>query len=192
MSSVRRAVPRRPQIAEISGVFRLRVESWQGAGIAESLQRLGLPVELYTPTQKSNQDEWPILAQRLANGTLALPPHARLREELLNLVCEVGPTGARVVDRGRVHQDHAVAVRGVCASLGTGGGQGWILGANLAPSATYAAVSPSNGNPDLDELRGYQLEQRAARRAEFERELRVLGDSPTTEPYGSGYGSRRW
>jgi hypothetical protein len=38
-----------------------------------------------------------------------LPPHARLREELLNLV--------RVVDRGQVHQDHCVAIRGVVASF---------------------------------------------------------------------------
>ena len=40
-----------------------------------------------------------------------------LREELLNLVYEVGPQGVRVIDRGKVHQDHAVAVRGVVASL---------------------------------------------------------------------------
>ena len=43
--------------------------------------------------------------------------HARLREELLNLVYEVGAQGVRVIDRGRVHQDHAVAVRGVLAML---------------------------------------------------------------------------
>ncbi len=30
---------------------------------------------------------------------------------------EVGPQGVKVIDRGRVHQDHAVAVRGVVASL---------------------------------------------------------------------------
>src|SRR5258708_15556084 len=36
-----------------------------------------------------------------------------LREELLNLTYEVGPSGIRVIDKGAVHQDHAVAVRGV-------------------------------------------------------------------------------
>jgi hypothetical protein len=51
-----------------------------------------------------------------------LPPHARLREELLNLVVEVGPQGVRVIDRGQVHQDHAVALRGVVASLAVQGG----------------------------------------------------------------------
>jgi hypothetical protein len=46
-----------------------------------------------------------------------LPPHARLRQELLNLVVELGATGVKVIDRGKVHQDHAVAVRGVVAQL---------------------------------------------------------------------------
>jgi hypothetical protein len=59
------------------------------------------------------------LAQ-LSSRTLVLPPQVRLREELLNLVVELGPTGVKVIDRGQVHQDHAVAVRGVCASLAKG------------------------------------------------------------------------
>lgn len=63
-----------------------------------------------------------MLAQRLSSRTLVLLPHARLREELLNLFVEVGPAGVRVVDRGRVHQDHAVAVRGVVAGLQQRGG----------------------------------------------------------------------
>src|SRR2546427_1947464 len=79
---------------------RIRVESWQGAGVAQSLQRLGLPVELFAPTPRSNAEEWPQLAQRLAKGTLVVFPHARLREELLGLTVEVGATGAKVVDRG--------------------------------------------------------------------------------------------
>src|SRR5439155_16928876 len=101
---------------------RVRVESWQGMSAVQSLTRHGLNVELFTPTQKSHAEEWPILAQRLAARTLVLPPHARLREELLNLVYEVGPQGVRVIDRGKVHQDHAVAVRGVVASLAQQGG----------------------------------------------------------------------
>ena len=96
---------------------QIRVESWQGIGAVQSLRRAGLNVELYTPTAKTNAEEWPILAQRLAARTIALPPHARLREELLNLVVDLGPTGVKVIDRGQVHQDHAVAVRGVVAML---------------------------------------------------------------------------
>jgi hypothetical protein len=57
------------------------------------------------------------LASHLAAGTLVLFPHARLREELLNLSYELGPTGVHVLDRRAVHQDHAVAVRGVVAPL---------------------------------------------------------------------------
>jgi hypothetical protein len=85
---------------------------------AQSLEALGLPVELYAPTAKKHADEWPVLVQQLAARSLVLPPHARLREELLNLVVEVGPLGVRIIDRGKVHQDHAVAVRGVVAMLG--------------------------------------------------------------------------
>ena len=96
---------------------RVRIESWQGISAVQRLGELGLPVELFTPTAKAHAEEWPILAQRLSTRTLVLPPHARLREELLNLVYEVGPTGVRVIDKGSVHQDHAVAVRGVVAGL---------------------------------------------------------------------------
>jgi hypothetical protein len=123
------------QLATAFGTQRIRVESWQGVAAVQSLQRYGLPVELYTPTAKTNSEEWPVLAQRLSARTIVLPSHARLREELLNLVYEVGPTGVRVIDRGAVHQDHAVVVRGLCAMLArsytSGGGSVpiiWTLG----------------------------------------------------------------
>jgi hypothetical protein len=32
---------------------------------------------------------------------------------------DLGPQGVRLIDRGKVHQDHAVAVRGVVAGLTT-------------------------------------------------------------------------
>lgn len=95
----------------------IRIESWQGLSAVQRLTKYGLPVELFTPTAKTNSEEWPILSQRLVSRTLLLPPHPRLREELLNLTYEVGPTGIRVTDNGKTHQDHAVAVRGVVASL---------------------------------------------------------------------------
>ena len=96
---------------------RIRIESWQGLSVAQELKGEGLSVELFTPTMKSNSEEWPCLSQRLSGHSLVLFPHARLREELLNLTYEVGPSGVRVIDKGRIHQDHAVAVRGVCAGL---------------------------------------------------------------------------
>ena len=34
---------------------------------------------------------------------------------------QVGPTGVKVIDRGKINQDHAVAVRGVVAQLTTAG-----------------------------------------------------------------------
>jgi hypothetical protein len=108
------------RIVVLAREFRLtkiRIESWQGLSAVQALQRLALPVTLFTPTNKSNSEEWPVLAQLLSTRRLVLPAHARLRDELLNLVYEVGAHGVHVIDRGRVHQDHAVAVRGVCASL---------------------------------------------------------------------------
>ncbi len=95
----------------------IRIESWQGMSAVQHLARLNLPVELFTPTAKAHAEEWPVLAQRLSSHTLVLYPHARLREELLGLVYEVGPQGVRVLERGGIHQDHAVCVRGVVALL---------------------------------------------------------------------------
>lgn len=104
-------------IVDARTVQQIRIESWQGVSAAQSLQAIGLPVELYAPTAKKHAEEWPVLVQQLVARTLVLPKHARLREELLNLVVEVGPQGVRVIDRGKIHQDHAVAVRGVVAML---------------------------------------------------------------------------
>jgi hypothetical protein len=98
-------------------ITQIRVESWQGVQAVQSLAASGLPAEIFTPTSKRHAEEWPVLVQQLSTHRLVLPNHARLREELLNLVVEVGPTGIRVIDRGHVHQDHAVAVRGVVAML---------------------------------------------------------------------------
>jgi len=74
-------------------------------------------VVLFSPTSKVHAEEWPVLANRLVSRTLRLFPHARLREELLNLTYEVGPSGVRVTDKGRIHNDHAVCLRGVVAGL---------------------------------------------------------------------------
>ncbi len=119
------------ELATHFNLTRIRVESWQGLGTAERLAQLGLPVEVFTPTPKANADEWMQLAQRFVNSSVVLFPHARLREELLNLAVEVGPTGPKVTDKGKVHQDHAVAVRGVVASLGNVS-EPVIAAANLA------------------------------------------------------------
>lgn|SRR5215831_41840 len=125
---------------------RIRIESWQGMAAVQSLQRLGLPVELFTPTAKAHADEWPVLAQRLAARTLVLPPHPRLRDELLGLSYELGPTGIRVVDRGAVHQDHAVAVRGVVAALAIAP---VMLGFPIAVGAEDDEDAGDMGNRDL-------------------------------------------
>ena len=114
----------------------IRVESWQGLGSVQRLLALGLPVELFTPTQRTNSEEWPILVRRFSDRTLILPTHDRLREELLNLSYDVTPTGIRVTDKGKVHQDHAVAVRGVVAAL-----QPWVLGDQIDPTL-YETLSP--------------------------------------------------
>jgi hypothetical protein len=133
------------------------------------------------PTPKSNAEEWPQLAQRLANGTLVLFPHARLREELLNLTVEVGPTGARITDRGRVHQDHAVAVRGVVASLGHAG-EGYV-----AVRPGHGVRIPDSLSPeDQADALGYAQEQREGRAAaEF-------GGSDMPDPFSLSRRFTRW
>ena len=112
-------------LVDLSRRFRLvnvQVESWQGVATVQRLQQLGLPVTVYQPTAKSHAEQWPLLSHALAEGRLALFPHARLREELLSLTVEVGPSGARVCDRGKVHQDHATVLRMLVAALSVGVG----------------------------------------------------------------------
>jgi len=120
-------------LCEIFPPLLIRVETWQGMGAAQMLQAAKLPVELYTPSAKSNAEEWPMLIARLTQRTLLLPKHPRLREELLNLTYELTASGIRVVDRGKIHQDHAVVVRGIVAML-----EPWVHEADLSrydPSA---------------------------------------------------------
>jgi hypothetical protein len=104
-------------IAETFPPSRVIVESWQGLGTAQSLTRLGWPVAIATPTAKSNAEQWSTLAQLFASRRIVLPPHERLRAELLNLSAEMTPSGLRVTDRGSVHQDHAVIVRMLASAL---------------------------------------------------------------------------
>jgi hypothetical protein len=60
---------------------------------------------------------------------------------LLNLTYEMGPAGVRVIDRGTIHQDHAVVVRGIAAGLNGPSRSfafycdGQTLGAEEAPQA---------------------------------------------------------
>lgn len=141
---------------------RIRVESWQGFASAQRLQALGLPVEIFTPTAKTNAEEWPVLAQHLAAGTIVLPPHPRLREELLNLTYDVGPQGVRVTDKGKVHQDHAVAVRGVVAMVVQMGMVGAAMGPELEIIGGHMGI-PAPPAPTftelIQELRGELAEQ---------------------------------
>jgi hypothetical protein len=174
-------------LAQKFSLARIRVESYQGASTVQSLQRLGLPVELCNPTPKLNAEEWPLLAQRLANGSLILFPHARLREELLNLVVEVGPTGMKVSDRGKVHQDHAVAVRGVVASLGNlGEGAGIVAAQNLTRLPTRISL---NGLDDGNIAAAYAREQLSWARSSIEAEFGAGGSPEDAGPFS--YGSRR-
>lgn len=144
LATVENAIKR---LAQSFRLVRIKVESWQGLSSVQRLSLLGLPIELFTPTAKTNSDEWPVLAQRLSSRTLVLPPHARLREELLNLCIEMGPTGVRVTDRGKVHQDHAVAVRGVVAQLASAVGVGTILARNLSPVPLRVGLNLASDNP---------------------------------------------
>jgi hypothetical protein len=143
---------------------RIRIESWQGLSAAQELKAEGLPVELFAPTAKAHAEEWPVLAQRLSSRTVRLFPHARLREELLNLSVELGPSGVKVIDKGRIHQDHAVVVRGIVAGLSGPMlppfffvSEGRVIGAAPVPSvlerlahvgtALTQALTPTNAPP---------------------------------------------
>lgn len=128
----------------------LRIESWQGLQVTQELTGLGLPVQLFAATAKAHAEEWPVLAQRLSSRTLVLFPHARLREELLNLTYEVGPSGVRVIDKGRIHQDHAVALRLVVAGLSGPVRAPWTFfseGRHFGAAVPTSAPEPQPASP---------------------------------------------
>jgi phage terminase large subunit-like protein len=170
-------------LRDLAGRFTIRlirIESWQGLSAVQSLQRAGLPVELFSPTAKAHSEEWPVLAGRLSGRTLVLPPHARLREELLNLVYEVGPQGVRVIDRGSVHQDHAVAVRGVVAQFSTvRPGEGWIAYAKSEAERTSTPPTDHHDAPIVvvpeDDAAARVQEHQRCRISGFKRTI-VVGD----------------
>ena len=68
-----------------------------------------------------------------------------LREELLNLCVEMGATGVKVTDKGKVRQDHAVAVRGVVAQLASPLGTGVVMARGLAATPQRVGLSLVNG-----------------------------------------------
>ena len=173
------------------GLNRIFVESWQGVALAEELTRLSLPVEVLHPTPKLLQDQWGLFAQALAAGQFVCFPHADLRTELLNLSVEVGPQGARVVDRGQVHQDHAVACRGVVAALAQGASEFYVAASGLSHRATRVSLNPSG---DDDAARGYSLEQRRWELEQRRRELSPGGGLFDAEvsPYGSARRRGMW
>src|SRR5262249_21681068 len=96
---------------------QILVESWQGVASAQALERLGLPVTITTPTPKSNAEEWTSLAQLLRSRRIVTPANPELREELLGLSYDLTPSGIRVVDRGKAHQDRSVAIRMIAHHL---------------------------------------------------------------------------
>src|SRR5262249_21347416 len=107
--------------------------------------------------------------------------------ELLNLTVDITPTGARVVDRGKVHQYVAVCVRGVVAMLATvGEGAGIVAATGLAPQATRVALNAT----DTDEAAGYRREQLLAEGESFRAEALYDCGGPL-EDAAVGYGTRR-
>ncbi len=132
---------------------KIRIESWQGLSLAQELaDDRDVPVELFAPTAKAHAEEWPLLADWLAKRTLVLPEHPRLREELLALSYEVGPTGVKVTDRTAVHQDHAVVIRMIVAALGVYAAPPlWIFFAG-GPGPTRAAAPFAGAAPSMSKM----------------------------------------
>jgi hypothetical protein len=96
-------------LAEAFPPAKILVESWQGIGVAQNLQRLGLPVTVTQPSPRTNAEQWSLLARALADRRLVLPTHPQLRSELLGLRYETTAVGVRV-SGGAPHQDHAVTL----------------------------------------------------------------------------------
>ncbi len=111
-------------IGELCDRFRValvKVESWQGALLAERLSTFAkVATQIVEPSLKLQMQEWPLLAQRISDRSLIIPHHPQLRNELLGLTWEATAQGMKVVDKGRAHQDIAVTLRMIVAIVDGG------------------------------------------------------------------------
>ncbi|MGH6692833.1 MAG: hypothetical protein ACREF4_19360 [Gammaproteobacteria bacterium] len=108
-------------LVELFSSFRVRVLGVDDRAEAGELlawcrrQRWGGAVRPMAATAQSNMDQWGRLAERIGAGTIRLPAHRRLLDELLSLRVEdmAGGRAWRVVDtRRRFHRDVSMALAG--------------------------------------------------------------------------------
>ncbi len=109
------------ELCDRFNVTLVKVESWQGALLAERLSTFAkVTTEIVEPSLKLQMREWPLLAQRISDRSLIIPHHPQLRNELLGLTWEATSQGMRVVDKGRAHQDVGVTLRMIVAIVDGG------------------------------------------------------------------------
>ena len=99
------------QMTDNLNIQRIEIESWQGVQMAQRLD-LSIPTNIIHPTAKTNQEHWGALYTSLKRGTVHLPDHARLRQQLLSLMIKTTANGWKVEDVPSIHQDHARAIAG--------------------------------------------------------------------------------
>lgn len=111
----------RALLTEVAGGFNLRALGIDDRAEAGELihwtrrQPWGGVVKPVAATAESNMRSWGALAERIANGTIRIPRHRRLVDELLSLRVEdlAGGRAWRVVDsRKRLHRDVSMALAG--------------------------------------------------------------------------------
>lgn len=90
---------------------RVRIETWQGAGMVQRLRKAGVRAEEVFPTQAGSSKRATSLHLALRDRRLRLPRHEGLRSELQRVVVkETGPNMWRLDHRAGEHNDLVIAL----------------------------------------------------------------------------------
>jgi hypothetical protein len=109
-------------VAELTQRFNVRQWRFEAPQAVASVQRLqrrlsGVQVEVRYPTSQTQAELFGGLYALFNERQLVLFPHDQLRRETLNLMTRVVGGRLKVVDSSSIHQDHVIALGGVCELL---------------------------------------------------------------------------
>jgi hypothetical protein len=109
-------------VAELTQRFNLSHWMFEAPQAVASVQRLqrrlgGVRIEVRYPTQQTQAELFGGLYALFNERRLVLFPHDQLRRETLNLTTRIVGGRLKIVDSSSIHQDHVIALGGVCDLL---------------------------------------------------------------------------
>lgn len=109
-------------VTELTQRFNIRQWRFEAPQAVATVQRLqrrltGVQVDVRYPTSQTQAQLFGGLYALLNERRLVLYPHDQLRKEALNLVTRIRSGRLVVVESTSIHQDHVIALGGVCELL---------------------------------------------------------------------------